>query len=433
MGTRAPAPGHNGRVRRALAPALPWLAAALTVATLGWWELAGPRRIPAPARDAWSTLLPGAWAPALPEGSAPDLGAIGYAGATEPAATATGVVRHVPDATAGGFLLHTTGAGPRALLLDREGEVVHAWERPWASLPGVEPQDGPAQDTFRRALLLPDGDLVVVYGGRGLARLAPDGTPRWARSERAHHAVVLGPDGALWTLLRMTRRAAALGHREEVVDDLVARYDAGTGELLETVSILDALLASPAASEALASSNRRGDLLHTNALQVLDATRAAALPGARAGHVLLTIRELDAVCLLDPSTGRVPWLEQGLGLGLHEATVTEAGTLLLFDNLGGSRGSRVRELGLPGLEPVWEFHGTAERPLLTRFCGSAHRLPAGTTLVVESMRGRVLEVDGRGAVLWEYVEPRRGGPDGSLVPAIFDCALVPELPPVLQR
>lgn len=420
-------------MRRTLAPALPWLAAALTVATLGWWEVAGPTRLPAPARDAWSNALPGAWAPALLEDPAPDLGAIGYAGATEPAATSTGVVHHVPGATAGGFLLHTTGAGPRALLLDREGEVVHAWERPWASLVGVEPQDGPAQDTFRRALLLADGDLVVVYGGRGLARLAPDGTPRWARSERAHHAVVLGPDGALWTLLRVTRRVASLGHGEEVVDDLVARFDAGSGELLETVSVLDALLASPAASEALARSSRRGDLLHTNALQVLGPARAASLPGARAGHVLLTIRELDAVCLLDPSTGRVPWLREGLGLGLHEAAITESGTLLLFDNLGGTRGSQVRELRLPDLEPVWEFDGTPERPLLTRFCGAAHRLPGDTTLVVESMRGRVLEVDARGAILWEYVEPRRGGPEGTLVPAIFDCALVPELPPALQR
>lgn len=421
--------------------ALPWLGAALTVATLAWWELGGAAGSREPdAQDGWAEGRAGAWARAAPRwDAASDLGSLGYAGASEPAPSsgdpgrdAGAAVTFAPDALAPGHLLYTSGAGPLALLIDREGREVHRWERSWSSLDGVEPQDGPAQDTFRRALLLPDGDLVVVYGGRGLARLAPDGTPRWARSERAHHAVVLGTGGDLWVLLREARRHALLGHGDEVVDDLVARYDAGTGELLETHSLIEALVASPAASEALARSPRRGDFLHTNALQVLDADEARALPGARAGQVLLTIRELDAVCVLDPATGLVPWFREGLGLGLHEATITPTGTLLLFDNLGGPRGSAVRELSLPGLEERWTWDGTPSRPLRTRFCGAAHRLPNGNTLVVESMRGRVLELDAGGEVLWEFNEPRRAGADGELVPAVFDCVLVPELPAGLR-
>jgi hypothetical protein len=425
---------HNGGVRASSLKALPWLGAALTVATLAWWELGGPARSQRLDReDGWAEGRAGAWARAAPRWSgAKDLGSLGYAGASEPAPQATGAVTFTPSALAPGHLLYTSGAGPLAVLIDRDGREVHRWERSWSTLDRVEPQDGPAQDTFRRALLLPDGDLVVVYGGRGLARLAPDGTPRWARSERAHHAVVLGPGGDLWVLLREARRHALLGHAEEVVDDLVARYDAKTGEPLETHSLVEALLASPAASEAMARSTRRGDFLHTNALQVLDQDLARALPGARAGQVLLTIRELDAICLLDPATGRVPWLQQGLGLGLHEAAITEGGTLLLFDNLGGPRGSAVRELTLPALEERWSWDGTPERPLRTRFCGAAHRLANGNTLVVESMRGRVLEVGGSGEVLWEFTEPRRAGAEGELVPAVFDCVLVPELPDLLR-
>ena len=310
---------HNGSVRASSLKALPWLGAALTVATLAWWELgvpAGSLRLD--ARDGWAEGRTGAWAQVAPRWSgADDLGGLGYAGASEPAPEAAGAITFAPGALAPGHLLYTSGSGPLALLIDREGREVHRWERSWSALEGVEPQDGPAQDTFRRALLLAEGDLVVVYGGRGLARLAPDGTPRWVRSERAHHAVVLGPGGDLWVLLREARRNALLGHGEEVVDDLVARYDARTGEPLESHSLVDALVAPPAASEALARSTRRGDFLHTNALQLLDEAQARALPGARTGQVLLTIRELDAVCLLDPATGRVPWLEEGLGLGLH--------------------------------------------------------------------------------------------------------------------
>ena len=48
------------------------------------------------------------------------------------------------------------------------------------------------------------------------------------------------------------------------------------------------------------------------------------------------------------------------------------------------------------------------------------------------MRGRVLELAADGAVLWEFTEPRRAGAEGELVPAVFDCVLVPELPDLLR-
>lgn len=410
----------------------PWLAVLATASLLAWWQwFALPPAAP-PETDGWAESMPGAWAPRRIQAPGQGLGAIGYAGAIELAQATAGVVRGAESHLSPPFMLYTSGAGPLAHLIDRSGALLHTWERSWSALQGVEEQDGLAQDTFRRAVLLEDGGLVVVYGGRGLARLAVDGSPLWARSERAHHDVRLDGDSGVWTLLREERVVPGLGHNEPVVDDLVAHYDLETGAPIKRWSVLDALLQSPLAADVLARSGRRGDFLHTNTLELLSAEQAAHIPGVREGMVLLTVRELDVVCVLDLQRGVIPWLQHGLGLGPHEARVTSRGTLLLFDNLGGQGGSVVREFALPSLELAWSYSGEPEAPLRSRFCGAAHALQDGRVLVVESMRGRVLEVDRKGQVLWEYIEPKRAGERGDLVPAIFDCSPITELPEALR-
>ncbi|HJP05426.1 MAG: hypothetical protein QGG67_07840 [Gammaproteobacteria bacterium] len=46
-------------------------------------------------------------------------------------------------------------------------------------------------------------------------------------------------------------------------------------------------------------------------------------------------------------------------------------------------------------------------------------LPNGNTLITESDRGRLLEVSPAGEIVWEYVNPDRGGPDNTYSPALM--------------
>ena len=105
-----------------------------------------------------------------------------------------------------------------------------------------------------------------------------------------------------------------------------------------------------------------------------------------------------------------------------------AGNLMVFDNGGSSgygaptpvspdgaaihqrAGSRVLEINPKTLELVWSY--TGPRFFSTNISG-AQRLPNGNTLITEGAPGRLLEVTSDRKVVWEYIYPVFGGPQGT--------------------
>jgi hypothetical protein len=105
-----------------------------------------------------------------------------------------------------------------------------------------------------------------------------------------------------------------------------------------------------------------------------------------------------------------------------------AGNLLVFDNGGASgygfanpiapdgRGafvrptSRVLEINPVTLELVWSY--TNPRFFSTNI-SSAQRLPNGNTLIAAGAPGRIFEVTGDGAIVWEYMFPMFAGANAS--------------------
>ncbi len=150
------------------------------------------------------------------------------------------------------------------------------------------------------------------------------------------------------------------------------------------------------------------------------------MPAFRAGNLLLSIRELDALAVLDPEREEIVWAARGPWARQHEPTVLDDGRLLLFDNRGAGPGrSRVLEIDPIGLEILWSFAGPAASPLDSETCGVARRLANGNTLVVESDGGRALEATRDGRVVWEWYNPHRAGERNELIAAVLDMEVLP--------
>jgi len=81
--------------------------------------------------------------------------------------------------------------------------------------------------------------------------------------------------------------------------------------------------------------------------------------------------------------------------------------------------SRVLELRPDTMQVVWSYGGRPDQPLESLVRSSESRLANGNTLIVESDGGRVLEVTPSGNLVWEFVNPVRGGADQSKIPIIF--------------
>ena len=264
--------------------------------------------------------------------------------------------------------------------------------------------------------LYPDGDLLVVFrlnnslpSGGGVARVAPDGRPRWYRKDYSHGwPLVLDDDSALVPSVRLhgepfnnrlpalfrqwpQRSASADVHREDLL-----RVIDGRGEVLEEISILEAIHSSPFAGRLHGADGH--DPTHLNFAHVLgeDASGAA---GIGPGDLVVSLRNLSAFGILDKNDRRLKKLVSGSFHRQHGVRHLEGARFLIFDGLGtdGVHGpSRLLMVDLATAEEVTVFPNDATPDdLLDWFA------PFGGQFDVSADRRRALLVDPQGARAFE--------------------------------
>jgi hypothetical protein len=122
----------------------------------------------------------------------------------------------------------------------------------------------------------------------------------------------------------------------------------------------------------------------------------------RAGQVLVSLRSTSTIALVDPLEGRVAWAARGPWLAQHDPQFLGNGHLLIFDNLGSPRGSRVLEYDPRTQALPWSYLGTEGSRFYTSERGMCQRLPNGNTFIVVSESGQMMEVTPDAEVVWSY-------------------------------
>ncbi len=353
------------------------------------------------------------------------LNEIGYASGSQ-SAQGSGVSRHDAARAHRGLNFYTSGHAPEAVLIDMDGRELHRWrleaQAAWPDVPAVLTQEN--SRWWRRARLLPNGDVLAIFAGIGIVRVDRDSKLLWARLNGAHHDLELQPDGSIVTLVREWRRIDFVNPDHPVLDDLVVVLDA-EGREQRRVSLLEAFERSRYRGFWRDRAGRQGDILHANTVSVLDGRLAARHAAFRRGNILISCRSTDVIAVLDPAKGVIVWAQSGGFRGQHDPKLLDNGQLLLFDNLGPGQASRVIEMDPLSGKASWVFQGSAEEPFFTRTCGSADRLPNGNTLMVESDNGRAIEVSPDKRVVWEFWNPNRAGAQGEFIATLFDVDRVP--------
>lgn len=348
----------------------------------------------------------------------------------------TGVTVHLPGRAQEGVTLYTSADSAAAYLIDMDGNVLHRWHRPFSTVwqPGRgidDPQPDPFV-YFRHAEVMSDGGLLALYEGvgdspygYGMVRLDRESNVVWSYLGRAHHQFDVGPDGRIYVLTHafVDDELPLLGHleRPRLEDFLVILSP--EGEELQKIRLLPALSASPYRHIAYTVSGfALGDPLHANSVKVIGPEEAARFPYGEEGQVIMSFREAGGVFVLDPATGEMVWGTRGPWIGQHDADLLPNGHILLFDNYANfddAAGiSRVIEFDPRTMEIVWQYGGTAEAPLESRIRADQQRLANGNTLITESDGGRIVEVTPDGTIVWEFVNPVRGGDDDVRIPII---------------
>lgn len=421
---------------------------------------------------AMAVLLLPAWvvpAQDLDDESLERLSALGYVAGSDPAEGRFGVTIHESGAVQPGLNLMTSGHGPVALLMDMQGEVVHTWRIDLRSVfkevPAVtrKASEGsePPRNFWRIARLLPNGDLIVLWELYGLFKLDRSSKLLWAQPAKAHHDLYVTATGRIHHLEAKRRQMPEISGKRSVDDFLVERDADGNemhrlavSEALAEIDWLDLRAAfwnRDRAPEHRLSARSRFDPFHTNALQILSGDEATRLGEPfRSGDALISMAMLDTIAVVEPRSGKVRWWQQGPFGMQHSPRVTLDGKVVVFNNhyfdddpfndhsLNGhsledssledrsaSERSAVQVFDPRAHQATWEYGSSAREPLYSKRSGGVEVLENGNLLIVETDRGRALEVTPDKRVVWEYRSPYRVGEERDRVAGIYSMQRIP--------
>ena len=336
------------------------------------------------------------------------LGYLDYAETSPADQQSFGVLVHDEERSEGGFVLLSHIPTATADLIDLEGRTLRRWE-----FEGAE--------RLIRARLLSNGDLLAVTEEqtwqqmrqskqvekepRSLRRLDPSGAELWRLRSEWHHDARELEDGSLIALdsrTHLTDRGVSTRFRDELLTRLSA-----DGEVLESRSLYEMLVGSPGTA-GLLEPPLRGDVFHANSFAWIEgAALDADHPFFGGPAALVSVRELDLVTAFRWSDGEFLWsFGPGELLGQHEATLTQGGSVLLFDNGDQSRRySRILTIDPRTNQIERDWSADSPETFYSGSRGTVQELPGGNLLVANSNAGEVFELDPGGAIVWHYRTP----------------------------
>lgn len=351
---------------------------------------------------------------------------------TEPGSPPATFIRQL-DPAAGKELLLVTGWPNRGLcpkyaclasVMDRSGRVLHSWPAPLDALfDDLHEFSGDKEPGNFYPIgigMLHDGSLVATFHGHnvypyavGIARIDPAGKILWKHLDGAHHWLHIGTDERIYAPIQIRRHRRNIGDNavelrcSDIVYDEGVRIYRPDGSTVQTLMLADILIAN--GYPGLIYSVRDDcDPLHINSVDVVTAAVARHIPGAATGDLLISLREQSAIALLDPATSKIKRMIVGRTAAQHSATFLPDGTILVFDNQGGSRslgGSRIVRINLVTGNEQTVFPTAASRPVLPFFNfdgGTVTVSPDGRRAIVSSKHeARDIEIDlATGKPLW---------------------------------
>jgi len=310
----------------------------------------------------------------------------------------------------------------QAYLVDMQGQIVHSWHHPYSTNNTSEDDD-----TFLGgAWLFPNGDLLVIYEGLGdisgrvLIKMDKDSNVLWKYEDTVNHMLNVDTEGHIYVPVNSIAKKNTYGLpnlQPPFVDDAIAILDAN-GKLIKKISLIGAFAHSPFANMLDNPTDQQP--LHTNQVAYIGDI-ADKFPFTKKGDILLSLRNINAIAILDPKKEVITWAKTGFWYRQHDPILLENGHILIFNNLYHAKAtpgktietsynrSEVAEFDPITLKKYWTYTGNKES-FYSAIRGMVQRLPNGNTMIVESGRGRILEITPSGNKAWEYYNPLHAGP-----------------------
>lgn len=343
--------------------------------------------------------------------------------------------------SAPGYTLYVSTHDSVARLIDRDGTLLYQWQM---NFDDVWPDQSHLMQPFtidesyfylRDFYLFPNGDLLLAVAGAGitpwgvgLVKLDKNSRKIWKYDGFINNDFYVTTAGTIYAVIHKIRyepvdqadnvlNVPLQKFREPMtpfLEDHIVVLDPD-GHEIKAISLYDALERSDySALLKQIDDDGKGDFFHTNAIEQVQSD-VPGVPWLKKGYLLLSIRNLNALVVLDPETEQIIYA-MGLKTRMqHDVDLLDNGHLMLFDNRGSltSGGyTRVVEMDPVTQEIVWLYEGTPDAPFESSFWGTQQRLANGNILIVKAEEGALVEVTPAGTVVWDYHVPLFQEKDG---------------------
>jgi hypothetical protein len=357
-----------------------------------------------------------------------------------------GVTRNLPGKAEPGltFISSVFDDSNEMRLVRLDGSIVNRWPVTFSSIfpnPNhIEPKERIPQTEWNTELhggvVLPDGSVVFNFEGAGLAKLDKCGVVQWALPRMTHHSVERAQDGGFWVGGHRYVRDPAILPPLGVpfLENTILRIS-DDGKVMQEISLPGLFLKNHLSALLLVRMQDRvpflpySDLTHLNDIEELSRELAIAFPRFAAGDLLISIRRLNTIMVFNPLTERVKWHQTGPWIAQHDPDFQQNGRITVFNNNddGTPAGSVFGGSTVIEIDPVTDnaktlYGGSLTQRMYSNIRGKHQKLANGNLLITESEAGRLLEVDGNGEIVWEYVNRY----DDKDVAIIFGATRYPE-------
>lgn len=273
------------------------------------------------------------------------------------------------------------------MIVDMQGRIVHSWPRVRA---------------VGRVRLDRQGRLAVIGVDDTIKEYDWDGELTWAHAlpreeDLPHHDFIRLGNGNFLIL------AQEVSTRSDYLNEVDRR-----GRVVWEWWPRDHL------DEHFPDRDRRyPDPTHINSLFELGPNRWFDAGDARfrPGNILISARNLNAIFIVDRSSGEIVW-QHSAGLDYqHEAQMVPKdrlgeGLIVFFNNgynnLNAYRRSEIRAIDPIGGRLVWSYSSPT---FFSSVAGTQQVLPNGNVLVTSSEGGRAFEITPAGRPVWQWIPP----------------------------
>lgn len=317
----------------------------------------------------------------------------------------TGTTFYSPAESHAGLTLYAPVSGKEVCLVDMKGKIIHKWQLP--GNPAGQPE------------LLANGHLLVscktdrcalpdLEGGADkILEMDKAGRILWEYDDPYMHHSCKRLDNGNTLILKWVEVPGSIAEKVQGGLEGFGKDRKMYGDALQEISAEEELVwewnahdyLDPQA-DSICPICSRDEWTHVTSVDILSN-----------GNILLNCMRTNTIVVVNRINSLIEyrWGKQELSHP-NGATVLKNGHFLVFDcgrhcEGEGQGFSRALEVDPATGSVVWGYEEDPPVFLYSCFLGSAQRLPNDNTLICEGTTGRFLEVNKKGSMGWEYVNP----------------------------